>query len=105
MTGPAGLAYNKSIESHKCADLHFAHATWGTGGYLALEAIAEGWREGFRSLVVESRDEGEVEAGWRALQQQLARLGLPAVEQGMTARLADALPRYHEAGYYQEIQP
>ena len=57
------------------------------------------------ALVVESRDEGEVEAGWRALQQQLARLGLPAVEQGMTARLADALPRYHEAGYYQEIQP
>lgn len=101
----AGLAYKKAMESHKCAALHFAHPTWGTGDYQALEAIAEGWREGFRSLVVESRDEGEVEAGWRALQQHLAGLGLPAVEQGMTARLADALPRYHEAGYYREIQP
>ena len=47
----------------------------------------------------------QVESLWAQLMQELSTAGLDAMESAMTARFADALERYHAAGYFTDIQP
>lgn len=55
--------------------------------------------------IVRSPSSQEVSSRWEAMLEQLSSMGIDAIEQGMTVRFTEALARYHEAGYFTEIQP
>lgn len=101
----AGKAYKAYAAKNKCPALQFALPEAGTDEDAAYRALLEAWRLGVESLILSSPDREPAARGWQALQQELDNMGLDAVEAAMTERFAGALERYHEAGYFTEIQP
>ena len=63
------------------------------------------WDDAVYAIVTESQSDEDVAQRWESLQRELANMGLDALEEAMTARFSEALKRYHDAGYYTEIQP
>ena len=55
--------------------------------------------------IVRSASAQEAASRWEAMLEQLSSMGIDALEQGMTVRFTEALARYHEAGYFTDIQP
>ena len=47
----------------------------------------------------------DVESRWADMMEQLNVMGLDELEEEMTLRFADELKRYHDAGYFTDIQP
>ena len=67
-------------------------------------ALLDAWHHAAWEMVTAPSAQ-QVQARWAQLMQELSTAGLDAMESAMTARFADALERYHAAGYFTSIQP
>ena len=63
------------------------------------------WDDAVYAIVTESQSDEEVAQRWESLQRELTNMGLDTLEEAMTVRFSEALKRYHDAGYFTEIQP
>lgn len=100
----AGVNYKKYAEENKVPVFSFAEPEYGSQDYDAWLALQDAWYTGTFEMV-KSSSADEAQQRWNDMHTELEQLGLRAIEQGMTVRFTDALKRYHEAGYFTEIQP
>lgn len=101
----AGLRYKQDLSKNKCPVLQFALPLADSSDDTAYRAAVKAWDDAVYAIVTESQSDEDVAQRWEALQGELANMGLDALEEAMTARFSEALKRYHEAGYFTEIQP
>ncbi len=101
----AGKVYKEYAAKDKCPVFQFALPEAGSDESSAYRAILDTWQAGVHSLILSSSDGDAAAEGWQSLQHELSNMGLDALETAMTERFAEALKRYHAAGYYTEIQP
>ena len=100
----AGIAYKAYAAQNKVPALYFAEPHEGDAGYDEYLALLDAWHHAAWEMVTAPSAQ-QVQARWAQLMQELSTAGLDAMESAMTARFADALERYHAAGYFTSIQP
>jgi len=101
----AGRAYKNAASENKCPVLQFAEPAPGREEHPTYIAIYRRWLNAMEEIITQSADAAEVEDRWAALMTELRTMGLDNLEKSMTLRFAQALERYHKAGYYTNIQP
>lgn len=101
----AGKVYKEYAARSKCPALQFALPGAGSDEGSVYRAVLDAWQAGVHSLILSSANEAAAAEGWQSLQRELSNMGLDALEASMTGRFAEALKRYHAAGYFTEIQP
>ena len=100
----AGVNYKAYAAQNKVPALYFAEPHEGDAGYDEYLALLDTWHHAAWEMVTAPSSQ-QVESLWAQLMQDLSNAGLDAMESAMTARFADALERYHAAGYFTDIQP
>ena len=100
----AGVNYKAYAAQNKVPALYFAEPHEGDAGYDEYLALLDTWHHAAWEMVTAPSSQ-QVESLWAQLMQELSTAGLDAMESAMTARFADALERYHAAGYFTDIQP
>lgn len=100
----AGVNYKAYAAKNKVPVFSFAEPEVGSADYEAYTALQDYWYQAMWEIV-RSPSSQEVSSRWEAMLEQLSSMGIDAIEQGMTVRFTEALARYHEAGYFTEIQP
>ncbi len=100
----AGVNYKAYAALNKVPALYFAEPHEGDAGYDEYLALLDTWHHAAWEMVTAPSSQ-QVESLWAQLMQDLSTAGLDAMESAMTARFADALERYHAAGYFTDIQP
>ena len=100
----AGVNYKTYAAQNKVPALYFAEPHEGDAGYDEYLALLDTWHHAAWEMVTAPSSQ-QVESLWAQLMQDLSTAGLDAMESAMTARFADALERYHAAGYFTDIQP
>lgn len=101
----AGLRYKQDLWQNKCPVLQFALPLAGSSDDTAYQAAVKAWDDAVYVIVTESQSDEEVAQRWESLQRELTNMGLDTLEEAMTVRFSEALKRYHDAGYFTEIQP
>ena len=99
-----GVNYKAYAAKNKNPVFSFAEPDVGSADYEAYQAIKDYWYQAMWEIV-RSASAQEAASRWEAMLEQLSSMGLDALEQGMTVRFTEALARYHEAGYFTDIQP
>ncbi len=100
----AGVNYKAYAAQNKVPALYFAEPHEGDADYDEYLALLDTWHHAAWEMVTAPSSQ-QVESLWAQLMQDLSTAGLDAMESAMTARFADALERYHAAGYFTDIQP
>ncbi len=101
----AGLRYKEDLWKNKCPVLQFALPAAESSDDTAYRDAVKAWNDAVYAIVTESQSDDDVAKRWSALQSEMTNMGLDALEKAMTARFTEALKRYHDAGYFTEIQP
>ena len=100
----AGVNYKAYAAQNKVPALYFAEPHEEDADYDEYLALLDTWHHAAWEMVTAPSSQ-QVESLWAQLMQDLSTAGLDAMESAMTARFADALERYHAAGYFTDIQP
>ena len=100
----AGVNYKGYAAKNKVPVFSFAEPEAGSADDEAYTALQDYWYQAMWEIV-RAPSSQEVSSRWEAMLEQLSSMGIDALEQGMTVRFTEALARYHEAGYFTEIQP
>lgn len=101
----AGLRYKEYAGKNKNPVLQLAMPDASSEAGKQYAGIERYWMEAMEQIITQARDDADVEARWAAMMDQLNVMGLDALEEEITLRFADELKRYHDAGYFTDIQP
>ena len=99
----AGLNYKKYAAENKNPVFGLAEPDPGTDTYTQYIQLQDYWHHAVWELVTTAADSVAVAEGWEAIKSELVTRGIEDVEQAMTVRFTDALPRFQQAGYYTDI--
>jgi len=99
----AGLNYKKYAAENKNPVFGLAEPEPGTDSYTQYIQLQDYWHHAVWELVTTAADSVAVAEGWEAIKSELVTRGIEDVEQAMTVRFTDALPRFQQAGYYTDI--
>ena len=99
----AGINYKKYAAENKNPVFGLAEPEPGTDTYTQYIQLQDYWHHAVWELVTTAADSVAVAEGWEAIKAELVTRGIEDVEQAMTVRFTDALPRFQQAGYYTDI--
>lgn len=101
----AGLSYKEYAGKNKNPVLQLAMPAESSEAGKQYAEIEQYWDTTLEEIITQARDDADVESRWADMMEQLNVMGLDELEEEMTLRFADELKRYHDAGYFTDIQP